>query len=248
MKVKILASSSSGNCGLVEIGGLKLLLDVGLSFKKLQGLLAQEGVSAAEISGVLITHEHSDHVLAAAGFAALGVPLYATRGTAAGAEVVLKKSLKWNIIPQDGVFKIGAVSVSVFGVPHDAQEPVGYALSFEAERLVWALDMGHLPSGVQAILKSATTLVMESNYCPKLLEADTKRPFSLKQRIKGRHGHLSNETTYEFLTQTRSPSWQQIYLVHLSKECNNPELLQSRYEACGLPVEVVNPAGVMALA
>lgn len=240
MQLKILASSSSGNCALVEtVAGSRILIDAGLSFRKLEALLAEEDVRADEISFILLTHEHSDHVAGLGGFAALGTPIYTTRGTAAA--VRCKSAPAWKIIPSQSTFDVCGVTVESFGIPHDAAEPVGFVIDDGVQRLVWALDMGHLTAANKTILQSATMLVVESNYCPKMLEADKTRPFSLKQRIKGRHGHLSNDDTFEFLTRERSEKWERIVLAHLSRQCNNPEALLERYAQAGLPVEVIWP-------
>lgn len=239
MRLKILASSSGGNCGLVEtLSGHKILIDAGLSFRKLEALLADEGVKPEEIALILLTHEHSDHVAGISGFGALRTPVYTTRGTAGA---VGERMAAWQIVPAQARWEVLGLRLESFPVPHDAAEPVGFVLEDADERLVWALDMGHLTAANKKILQSATTLVIESNYCPKLLDADKKRPFALKQRIKGRHGHLSNDDTFNFLTQERSLLWQKIYLAHLSRQCNDAEQLAARYEPTGLPLEVVCP-------
>jgi phosphoribosyl 1,2-cyclic phosphodiesterase len=248
MRLSILASSSAGNCALVEAAGAKILIDAGISFKKLEAALEEQGVAVSELTAVLLTHEHSDHVAGVGGLASAGVPLYATAGTASAVEGMIKRKIGWRLLPSEGAFVMGELRVMTFALPHDACEPVGYVISDAQERLIWALDIGHLTAATERLLATATTLVLESNYCPKRLQADTKRPFSLKQRIMGRHGHLSNEDAYNYLTKTRSASWRQIYLAHLSRECNSVAELQARYAATGLPVEVVDPAGVAVLA
>lgn len=240
MRLKILASSSSGNCGLIEtLSGHKILIDAGLSFRKIEGLLEAEGVQAQQIAMILLTHEHADHVAGLSGFAALRTPVYTTRGTAGA--VGGRWAPAWQIIPSQASWEALGLKFESFAIPHDAAEPVGFALEDGDERLVWALDMGHLTARNKTILQSATTLVVESNYCPKMLEADRTRPFDLKQRIKGRHGHLSNDDTFDFLTKERSLLWKQIFLAHLSRQCNDAEALALRYAATGLPVEVVCP-------
>jgi len=242
MEVKVIASSSSGNCALVEtVGGVKILVDAGISFKRIESALHAWGVRVQELAAVLLTHEHSDHVCGINGFVELGVPVYATRGT----RLALGGRLPWKEIPSRGKFGVGGVSIESFEIPHDAAEPVGYVIDDGRERLVWALDMGHLSGETKNILKSANILVIESNYCPHMLEADKKRPWSLKQRIKGRHGHLSNDDTFAFLTQETSSHWRRIVLAHLSAQCNDPLKLQRRYAPTGLPVEIVSPTSLI---
>jgi phosphoribosyl 1,2-cyclic phosphodiesterase len=239
MRLKIFASSSSGNCALVETGGKRILIDAGLSFRKICAALEGEEISPQEIDAVFVTHEHGDHVIGLGGFSALGVPIYATRGTAGG---IIRQEIKWTIVPSAGKFAAAQLRVETFTIPHDAGEPVGYAIDDGEERLVWALDVGHLDKKIKTVLKSATILVLESNYCPDMLEK-SGRPFHLKQRIRGRHGHLSNDETFEFLTAERSESWKQIYLAHVSRQCNNVEKLEALYASSGLPIEVVDPWG-----
>ncbi len=241
MRVKFLASSSTGNCALVEAGSARFLFDAGLSFRKISLSLEAEGLSPRDIAAIFVTHEHADHVSGLSGFAALNTPIYATRGTALAA--AKSKGLNWKLIEAPMSFKVEGLSAESFPIPHDATDPVGFSLDDGAERLVWALDLGHLSAPIKAVLRSATILVLESNYSPEMLEADTKRPFFLKQRIKGRHGHLSNDEAFEFLTTERNPNWRQIHLAHLSRQCNDAEALQARYAALGMPVEVVDPIG-----
>lgn len=207
--------------------------------------MADEGVTPGDVSAVFLTHEHSDHVLGLSGFAGLGTPVYATRGTAGALQG--KNLINWKIVPSQSTFALAGVTVESFPVPHDAAEPVGWVIDDGVERLVWALDVGHLVPITKKILRSATILVLESNYCPQLLEADKKRPFSLKQRIKGRHGHLSNDEAFEFITMEKSDSWRQIYLAHLSHQCNDAKGLQERYTQIGVQVQVVLPVAVKEL-
>lgn len=239
MRVKILVSSSSGNCALVEShSGEKVLIDAGVSFKKLEKLLENEGVRADEISAVFVTHEHSDHVAGLSGFAERGTPLYMTRGTASALVKLPKSSIKF--LPNAGAFEVAGLSVESFPVPHDAAEPVGYKLKDAVDLLVWALDVGHITPTLKTTLLQATILVLESNYCPAMLEK-ANRPFHLKQRIRGRHGHLSNDDAYEFLTTNRTENWKKIFLAHVSRECNDVTRLQERYNKAAMEVEVISP-------
>jgi len=253
MHLTILGSSSSGNSALVEVGGKRLLIDAGFSFRKLtQMLQTQSACDIATIDAVLVTHEHSDHTSGLSGFAKLGTPVYMTAGTFAALPSKLAAALNVKKIPQQAVFTIGEVSVESFSVPHDAIEPVGFVLRYQLptnqnpSQLTWALDMGYLTDQVRAHLQQSHIIVLESNYDDDLLK-NSRRPFSLKQRIKGRHGHLSNSEAFEFISQNHTNcSWQQVYLAHLSNDCNDVSALQSRYNIAGINVEVVNPKLVMA--
>jgi phosphoribosyl 1,2-cyclic phosphodiesterase len=238
MRLRIIASSSSGNCALMEDGQRRFLIDAGLSFRKIENALQEESLSPQDIEAIFITHEHSDHVAGLAGFISLETPIYATAGTISS--LVALHGLNWKQIPSDGGVDLDGLRVESFSVPHDAAEPVGYSFSRGDDKLVWALDLGHMDVRLKKIFRSATILVLESNYCPKLLE-NSKRPWTLKQRIRGRHGHLSNEEAYEFLSQETNQDWHQIYLAHLSSQCNDASMLEEMYEGLSLPVEIVAP-------
>jgi len=241
MRLTVLASSSAGNSALITTScGQHILIDAGFSFKRMVALLSAQGLAPAQISALLLTHEHADHASGLSGFAALGTPIYTTRGTAGALQS--KVSPTWQLIPSQAQFALGGIAIESFPIPHDAAEPVGFALTDADERLVWALDMGHLAPSALKVIHTATTLVIESNYCPKLLAADTTRPFALKQRIQGRHGHLSNDDTFEFIcAHHQAAPWQRIILAHLSRQCNDPITLEGRYNAAGIPVEIISP-------
>jgi phosphoribosyl 1,2-cyclic phosphodiesterase len=119
--------------------------------------------------------------------------------------------------------------VHSFSVPHDAHEPVGYRFTAGTEgdlfaprrSLAWVTDLGYAPQHVHEHLRAADVVVIESNYCDDLLQADSKRPWSLKQRISGRHGHLSNRHARELIEAVAGPHWRRVFLAHLSRDCNS---------------------------
>jgi phosphoribosyl 1,2-cyclic phosphodiesterase len=122
-------------------------------------------------------------------------------------------------------------------VPHDAHEPVGFRFShgfdgdlFSPHRsLMWLTDLGHAPQHIHALMRDADVVVIEANHCAEMLKADTKRPWSLKQRISGRHGHLSNQSARELLEAVASPRWKHVFLGHLSRDCNSLEAVHSTF-------------------
>ncbi len=231
---KILASSSSGNAGLLRTGEVTVLVDAGLSAKKLTGLLAKEGVDPGELDAVFLTHEHADHTAGIRGLSKRAdLPVFANRDTAQAVQASLSRRPNWQIFETGRAFSFRGLRVHPFSVPHDAYDPVGFFLEWGGEdlfnpreSLAWVTDLGHAPTLVRQKIAKAAILVIEANHCPDMLERDTNRPWSLKQRIRGRHGHLSNGATRELLHSIENPRWKEIYLVHLSKDCNDVNLVR----------------------
>ncbi len=231
---KILASSSSGNAGLLRTGETTVLLDAGLSAKKLKGLLAEEGLALGELDGIFLTHEHTDHTAGIRGISKqIDIPVFANRDTAQAVQASLSRRPNWQIFETGRTFCFKNLQVHPFSVPHDAYDPVGFYLEWGGKdlfdppgSLAWVTDLGHAPALVREKISKAVILVIEANHCPEMLERDTRRPWSLKQRIRGRHGHLSNRSTLELLNSIENPRWKEIYLVHLSKDCNDVNLVR----------------------
>jgi len=225
VKLDVLASGSSGNAILIRHAGSALLLDAGLPLKDLGQRLAEVGGRFDEIRGVCISHEHSDHV---SGLALLharhGIPVYSNRGTV---EALQQESdfrdLRCNIFTTGHGFPVGDFHVEPFSVSHDASEPVGFAVSAAGVRIGVVTDTGMATTLVRAQLRNCNVVVVESNHDEKMLR-DAKRPAYLKQRIMGRHGHLSNKAAAELLAEIAGPHLHTAYLAHLSRECNRGEL------------------------
>lgn len=230
MKFSVLASSSKGNCTYVESGETRILVDAGLRCKTLRERLAAIGRSPDDVQAVLVTHGHSDHV---SGLPVLesrtGVPVYATDGTAATVERDgrrEKPDLAWNfaVFAAGEPFAAGDFSVEPFPIPHDAADPVGFVLRDPSgASLGFATDLGEAPLVVRHRLAGCRALVLEFNHDRGMLLA-SDRAWSLKQRILGRSGHLSNEQAAELLAQVATPSLRCVVPAHLSDECNTPAL------------------------
>lgn len=240
---KILGSSSSGNAGLLRTGDLTILMDAGLSARRLKGLLAEEGVTIEELDAVFLTHEHADHSAGLRGLSKqrADLPVFANRDTARAVQDKLPRRPDWRIFETGQPFSFRDLRVHPFGIPHDAYDPVGFLLEWGGddlfhppESLAWVTDLGHAPALVREKIDKASILVIEANHCPDMLERDTKRPWSLKQRIRGRHGHLSNRESLDLLRSVEKPKWKEIYLIHLSKDCNDVNLVRDTF-AAGLP-------------
>lgn len=230
MKFAVLASSSKGNCTYVEAGETRILVDAGLRCSGVCERLAAIGRSLSDVQAVLVTHGHSDHVAALPVIEGkTGLPVYATDGTAATVERDgrrEKPDLAWNfaVFEAGEPFSLGDLEVEPFPVPHDAADPVGFVLRGPAgERLGFATDLGEAPLVVRHRLAGCGALVLEFNHDREMLLA-SDRAWSLKQRILGRSGHLSNEQAAELLAQVATPALRHLVPAHLSDECNLPSL------------------------
>ena len=234
---KILGSSSSGNSALLQAAGSSILIDAGMSGKKLEILLKNEGVSAESLDAVFLTHEHNDHSAGVRGLSKFTrLPFFANQDTIQAIQPKLQKRPNWKIFETGKVFTYGPFTIHPFSVPHDAYDPVGFFFEWGKEdlfdpisSLAWVTDLGYVPTLVRERIRKAKILVVEANHCTKMLEQDTKRPWSLKQRIRGRHGHLSNDSTFEMLQSIDGYCWEQVFLMHLSKDCNDIKKVQEKF-------------------
>lgn len=221
----ILGSGSSGNCAYLESGETRILIDAGFSLRQIGLRLASIGRAPETLTGILITHEHADHVHGLPAITEkLGLPVYCNRPTRDAIEYQLKTKLNARLFTTGAPFEIGDIGVESFSVPHDAQEPVGYLLRTLAGNVGFVTDLGHTTRLVLERVRPANVLVLESNHDIKMLQDCPRRPWSLKQRILGRHGHLSNEAAAETADQIMSAELRHLYLAHLSRECNRPDL------------------------
>jgi phosphoribosyl 1,2-cyclic phosphodiesterase len=238
MRFRILGSGSSGNSALLVTAGARVLVDAGFSVTRLSRLLAEAGEKLPSIDAVFFTHEHGDHAAAVEGLRKHPrIRLFANRATARAIQERISYRPDWQVFETGTRFRFRDLDIESFAVPHDAQDPVGFRFStgpeqdlFEPRRsLAWVTDLGHAPPGLPERLRDCDVVVVESNHCPRLLQADSRRSWSTKQRISGRHGHLSNEAARELLASVADPRWKRIYLVHLSRDCNSPEAVEAAF-------------------
>ncbi len=238
MRFSILGSGSAGNAALLQTDNTRVLVDAGFSAKRLAGMLEELGEKLERIDAIFLTHEHSDHAAGLTGLARFPqIKVFANRATATTLQAGLKHRVDWQLFETGGTFRFRDLEVSSFAVPHDAQDPVGFLIAHGEDDLLaprrslaWLTDLGHAPQHVRERIREADVLVVEANHCPQMLEADTKRPWSTKQRISGRHGHLSNSAARELLESVASPRWRHVFLTHLSRDCNSPAAVAA---ACG---------------
>ena len=231
-----LFSGSSGNSTYVEAGDTRILIDAGLTGKAVTEALASIRVLPESLNGILITHEHSDHVKAAGILSRkYRIPIYANEPTwnamAKGLGDV-HPSLR-RVFDTDNDFFIGEMSVSPFSIPHDAAQPVGYRVFAGGRSIATATDMGYLHKEVLKRIAGSDIVLLESNHDPDMLLQNPRYSQTLKNRILGRHGHLSNDMCAEGIMKLYETGVRHVVLGHLSAENNTPELaLETAVRTC----------------
>ena len=237
VQLTILGSGSNGNCAYLETAETRILIDAGFSARQTRQRLATIGRAPEGLTGILITHEHSDHINGLVALCSkINVPIYCNRETRDAMEYQLQTKFDCRIFATGASFDVGDVVVDTFSIPHDAQDPVGFLLRTSAANIGFLTDLGHATKLVLQRIREANVLVLESNHDLKMLQ-DSSRPWSLKQRIAGRHGHLSNSDAADAAQEIMSADLRHLYLGHLSRECNRPELahrvMRERLEKIG---------------
>ncbi len=223
-----LGSGSGGNASLIEasqgITSTQVLVDCGFSLRELNRRLHRAGSSPEHLSAIFITHEHGDHVGCALSLSArYRIPIWTSRGTwrAIGKPDFDPKLLHWARAGE--AIELGDVQLRPFAVPHDAQEPLHLRCTDGAAHLGLITDLGHVCESVVQALQGCNSLLLEFNHDEDLLRA-SNYPASLKRRILGSHGHLSNETGADLLRRCLHPGLRHVLAGHLSERNNRPEL------------------------
>lgn len=224
-----LQSGSNGNALYFESGKTKLLIDCGISAKRVAERLAEIGVAPRRLNGILITHEHSDHVAGIRVFTKqFGIPVYATEGTLAAMEKQRNDiASETHVLRADAETEIGEVAVTPFQIPHDAREPVGYLLGAEQRKIAVATDMGKICEQIALKMKHSDFVFLESNYDEMMLKTGRYHP-QLKRRILGSEGHFSNDQAAKFAAALVRGGTEHIMLGHLSANNNKPNLAYER--------------------
>jgi phosphoribosyl 1,2-cyclic phosphodiesterase len=236
----MLGSGSAGNSALVATNHCKILVDGGLSARQIVVRLEQCGVKPEQLDGVLLTHEHGDHVCGLEVFCRkFQVPIYANSLTAEAVryDSWLEGHRNWRIFRTGSDFSICDIAVQTFPVPHDAVDPVGFVFEAGSSRLGFITDLGYPTKLLVERLRQVHTLVIETNHDEKLLQNDKHRPWPVKQRIQSRHGHLSNTAAANALEELLPGKIERVVLGHLSRDCNTPDLartaVRATLEKCG---------------
>lgn len=226
MRFAVLGSGSAGNATVLQAQGQTVLVDAGLSSRQLVARLRELGIEPEELDALLLTHEHGDHTRGLEVFLRkYQVPIYTTALTQECLRGKLSTSVQWRIFPTGGSFEIGALNVHSFAIPHDAVDPVGYRFDCATTGAIGVLtDLGFVTETIKEQLRGVKALVLEANYCERMLEADPNRPFSLKQRISSRHGHLSNHQARDFADELKGFGLEELVLAHLSRDCNQEQV------------------------
>jgi len=229
----MLGSGSAGNSALITTDHCRLLVDGGVSARQIILRLEQCGVAPNELDGVLLTHEHGDHVC---GLEVLcrkvDVPIFCNALTAEAIRFIsLGEHRNWRIFRTGSSFSICDITVESFPVPHDAVEPVGYTFHAGGSALGYVTDLGHATGLTIERLRQVQTLVIETNHDEKLLQNDPHRPWPVKQRIQSRHGHLSNTAAAAVIAQLLPGKIARVVLGHLSRDCNSPALATAMVQA-----------------
>lgn len=230
--VTILGSGSTGNCALLASGGKRFLIDAGISARQIAVRLAETGTAIADLDGIFVTHEHIDHI---AGLSVLlrknPMPVFCNSLTAEALRYNPQMSLadfkNWNLFKTGSDFSLDDLDVQTFTIPHDASDPVGFIFHHEQRSIGFLTDLGYITKLAVERVRNVHTLVLESNHDEKMLVQCTKRPWSLKQRILSRHGHLSNEAAAALLQHLVGGNLRTLVLSHLSQDCNTPALAEN---------------------
>lgn len=224
MKLTPLASGSSGNSFLVRANGSAILVDAGLSGKQISKRLEEVGMDPGAIRGILVSHEHSDHVK---GVGVLSrkykIPVYMNVGTWKAVEQNMGAINKLEIFETGKIFEISGFRIHPFSVPHDCADPVGFRISCGTAKIGIATDLGTATALVTSLLTGLHVVVLESNHDPQMLR-DGPYPWELKQRVRSRLGHLSNSESAQLLERIVSDELQTVILAHMSETNNRADL------------------------
>ncbi len=231
VSLSVLASGSRGNATIVQSSSTRILVDAGISCRETFKRMKAIGDDPHSLSAILITHEHADHIAGLLVLARkLNVPIYVTGAT----------HQAWSRTVRDGTgelpdvdrieffssgrsFQIGDIAVTPFTIPHDAVDPVGFTFRSEGVKVAIATDLGYTPPSVCDQLRGCDVMVLESNHDLEMLRGGPY-PWSVKQRVMSRVGHLSNEALADFFATDYDGSASYIILAHLSEQNNHPEI------------------------
>src|SRR6202049_1772107 len=235
--VCMLAVGSRGNCAFVASTRTRILVDAGISCRETFKRMKSLGEDPQALSAILITHEHSDHVYGLATLAKkLCIPIFMTMATHAAWARAMRNEKgerpqleRFEKFESGHRFQVGDIEVKPFTIPHDAADPVGFTFRVEGAKVSLATDLGYLPVNVRDHLRGSDVLIMESNHDVEMLRGGPY-PWSVKQRVMSRVGHLSNEALAEFFAGDYNGGAAYVVLAHISEQNNHPELARGAAE------------------
>lgn len=244
MKLAVLGSGSSGNAVVIESSGRALLIDAGFSWRELRNRMSRVAVDPEQLLGLVLTHEHADHICGAeVMLRRSGLPCFATAGTFEGAQFPLELASQARVMKSGRPVEVGPFQIEPFAIPHDAREPVGLVVEDQSGfRVGLVADLGTRTQLAWAKLRRLDALILEANHDLHLLRTGPY-PWTLKQRIAGRHGHLSNSDAAEGLAELLDDRLQMVLLYHLSRTNNTAELatetVDGKLDSLGSSLRVV---------
>lgn len=224
MRFASLGSGSRGNATLIQVGSTLVMIDCGFSLRETEQRLNAFGVNAQEVSAILVTHEHGDHIKGVGPFARkYKIPVWLTYGTAQSSRLGLLPKQEYIVIETD--FRVGDITITPFSVPHDASEPCQYRFSNGKQMLGLLTDTGMITPHIIDILSGINALLLECNHDTEMLSV-SEYPESLKQRVGGDYGHLNNQQAAGLLTSMDTRQLTYIAGMHLSENNNIPQLVK----------------------
>lgn len=223
-----LASGSSGNCYYLGTSEYGILIDAGIGFRIIKKSLKEKGIEIEKIIAVLVTHDHADHIKTVGILGErMNIPVYSTEGVHFGINrsryVEDKLYTSRRVIEKETPFMIKDFRITAFQVPHDSVDSVGYFIEYANHKFTIATDVGHITDTVGKYIAQANHLVIEANYDETML-VQGSYPAFLKERVASPIGHLSNREAAEFIATHYTPELKNIWLCHLSRDNNHPEL------------------------
>ena len=244
-----MGSGSSGNCYYVGTGEYGILIDAGVGVRAIKKELKTKGIGLEQIWGIFITHDHTDHIKSVGSLGEKShIPVYLTREMHAGIDRNYHVAEKLNSCcrhyTKGDVVTIKDMTIQSFAVSHDATDCVGYTICYGDQCMVLATDLGYISKEVADQIKRANYLVIEANYDETMLK-NGPYPYPLKERVRAHTGHLSNDHTANFLADNYHEGLSHIFLCHLSKENNTPDIayntVNEALQSKGITVELLKP-------
>jgi phosphoribosyl 1,2-cyclic phosphodiesterase len=231
MRFASLGSGSRGNALVVEVGSTRLMLDCGFGLRETASRLSRLSLNPADLTGIVVTHEHSDHVGGVVKFARKhDLPVWLTHGTLRALGQQAQPLPRFHLIDSHTAFEVGDMLVEPFPVPHDAQEPAQYVFGDGTRRLGVLTDVGASTPHIEATLSRCHGLVLECNHDVDMLR-DGPYPPALKRRVAGRFGHLDNDAAASLLGRLDNTNLQHLIAAHLSEQNNAPALARRALSA-----------------